>query len=67
MGRRSSVHVLDALVAIVGTAHVEVNLEVCEGLQCYLDLHILCLGYGGRCGHTVACYQPSAFFCFVEV
>ena len=41
-------------------AHIEVDLEVGEGLQCSLYLHVLGACGGGRCAHTVGTQQPSS-------
>ena len=67
MGRRYAVHVLNALVAIVSTAHVKVYLEVCEGLKRHLNLYVLSLGNSGRCGYAVASQQPAAAFSLIEI
>ena len=64
---RCAVHVLYALVAVVGAAHVEVYLEVGEGFEGHLDLHVFGLGDGGRGGYAVAADEPSARLGFVEI
>ena len=66
-GGRCSVHVLDALVAVVGVTHVDVNLQVGEGLERYLHLHVLGLSCRSRCGYAIAADEPAAALGLVQI
>ena len=65
--RTTLIHELHALVAVHGSAGVDVNLEIGEGFKGSLDLYVLGAGGGGRRCHAVTVEQPAALLGTVDV